>query len=637
MRKFCLFLIVFLIVGNVCSAQTGWSPQVSTVSSWLQNVSFTDVNNGTAVGVFGQILRTTNGGATWTFQPGAAGGYLTGVSFTDTNTGTIVGGNGLILRTTNGGATWTTQTSGTTNFLWQVKFTSADTGTVVGNSGLILRTTNGGATWTPQTSGTSADLYNVHFTNANHGTVVGVNGTILRTTNGGATWTAQASGITNQNLLSVNFTDASTGTIVGVNGIILRTTNGGATWTPQTSGTANKLMGVSFSDANTGTVVGELGTILRTTNGGTTWIPQSGGTNKDLVGVTFVNANFGTIVGETGVILRTSNGGGACTSAPPQPGIITGMVNPCSGIVKTYTVAAVPGANTYTWTLPSGWSGTSTASSITVTTGTAAGTLTVAAVNTCGTGVAQSLAVSPVSSPVATNTAMSSPVFCQGGSVVLSANTGSGLTYQWQLNGSNISGATNPTYTAATAGAYAVIVSNSSGCSGISNITGVTVNPLPNPLITHTSSGLTAPSGFSSYQWYQNNVLIPGATAPNYTPTQPGNYYASVTNGNNCSGQSNIINVVNLGVDDPFDSNAFVFYPNPTNGMVTLKGNAFKPGEKICIQVINALGKVLLTENTEGNPNGFEKELDLSIIPNGIYFIKINARNLNEVKQVMKH
>ena len=54
------------------------------------------------------------------------------VSFTDANTGTAVGGYGTILRTTNGGTTWTSQTSGTTNHLLGVSFTDANTGTAVG-------------------------------------------------------------------------------------------------------------------------------------------------------------------------------------------------------------------------------------------------------------------------------------------------------------------------------------------------------------------------------------------------------------------------------------------------------------------------------------------------------------------------
>ena len=89
--------------------------QDSSSTGALQDVSFTDANNGTVTGSHGTILRTTNGGSTWTPQNSGTLEGLYGVSFTDANTGTI-------LRTTNGGATWAPQESGTTQHLWDVSF-----------------------------------------------------------------------------------------------------------------------------------------------------------------------------------------------------------------------------------------------------------------------------------------------------------------------------------------------------------------------------------------------------------------------------------------------------------------------------------------------------------------------------------
>ena len=66
---------------------------------WLQNVTFTDLNNGTTVGggdndttEEGIILRTTNGGMTWFQQTSGITHNLAGVSFTDSNNGWAVGG-----------------------------------------------------------------------------------------------------------------------------------------------------------------------------------------------------------------------------------------------------------------------------------------------------------------------------------------------------------------------------------------------------------------------------------------------------------------------------------------------------------------------------------------------------------------
>jgi hypothetical protein len=75
--------------------------------------------------------------------------------------------------------------------------------------------------------------------------------------------------------------------------------------------------------------------------------------------------------------------------------------------------------------------------------------------------------------PNATITPQGPTTFCAGGSVVLKANAGTGLTYQWKKGGNNIAGATNINYTASLGGNYKVKVTNSSGCSKLSS--GVTV------------------------------------------------------------------------------------------------------------------------------------------------------------------
>ena len=89
------------------------------------------------MGIYGTILRTTNGGLTWISQNGATN-WLRGVSFTDANTGTVVGEDGTILRTTDGGSTWISLSSGTTFTLFDVCFTDVNTGTAVGDYSIYV-------------------------------------------------------------------------------------------------------------------------------------------------------------------------------------------------------------------------------------------------------------------------------------------------------------------------------------------------------------------------------------------------------------------------------------------------------------------------------------------------------------------
>jgi peptidoglycan/xylan/chitin deacetylase (PgdA/CDA1 family) len=70
----------------------------------------------------------------------------------------------------------------------------------------------------------------------------------------------------------------------------------------------------------------------------------------------------------------------------------------------------------------------------------------------------------------------SSTSFCTGGSVTLSANSGSGISYQWMKDGLNISGATSSIYVASAGGTYRVRETNSAGCSSTSNGISITQN-----------------------------------------------------------------------------------------------------------------------------------------------------------------
>lgn len=118
---------------------------------------------------------------------------------------------------------------------------------------------------------------------------------------------------------------------------------------------------------------------------------------------------------------------------------------------------------------------------------------------------------------------------CTGASVLLNANTGTNLTYQWQMNGSNISGATLTAFTAFTSGTYTVIVSDGNGCSAISNSIIVIILPVPNvnagtdlsvcvgEVVTLSASGAV---GYSWNQGVINGVaFVPSLGTSVYTVT----------------------------------------------------------------------------------------------------------------------
>lgn len=77
-----------------------------------------------------------------------------------------------------------------------------------------------------------------------------------------------------------------------------------------------------------------------------------------------------------------------------------------------------------------------------------------------------------------------STTICQGYTYTMQALYGRGFSYQWQLNGTNIVGANNITYTASQTGNYTVVVSKAAtSCSAVSPPITLTIKPTPQPVI----------------------------------------------------------------------------------------------------------------------------------------------------------
>jgi len=134
-------------------------------------------------------LSNTNGQGWQLLSPIPALGGLYSVCFIPTGPGTnagyAVGSYGTIIKTIDGGSTWTASSPGQNTGLRAVFFNDDNTGFVAGDSGSILRTTDGGVTWAALYGCTFNLLRSIFFVNSNTGYIAGCGGTILNTTDGG--------------------------------------------------------------------------------------------------------------------------------------------------------------------------------------------------------------------------------------------------------------------------------------------------------------------------------------------------------------------------------------------------------------------------------------------------------------------
>ncbi len=100
--------------GHVLLSDTGssWKQVEVPVNVLLTAVTFTDADNGWAVGHDATVLHTADGGRTWTLQHYSPeiGQPLLDVYFSDAREGYAVGAFGLFLHTTDGGQNWETIT-----------------------------------------------------------------------------------------------------------------------------------------------------------------------------------------------------------------------------------------------------------------------------------------------------------------------------------------------------------------------------------------------------------------------------------------------------------------------------------------------------------------------------------------------
>lgn len=254
-------------------------------------------------------------------------------------------------------------------------------------------------------------------------------------------------------------------------------------------------------------------------------------------------------------------------SAPPADPPINNNSS-CLGGTLNLSTSTVSSA-TYDWTGPNGFTSTSQNPSITPVTNSTAGSYTLqVTVGSCSSNITSKL-VDVSSVPVLPVTASPGSLACAGSSITLSVS-GSGYSYQWNKDGSAISGQTGASLvlssiSSAQEGGYSVIVTNTSTlCSQETAQTAVKVFSPPfadftfssphckGTAIVFTNASTGDSRGALNYAWSFGDGGTSTLQSPSHTYASANTFNANLsvnyTGVSGCTGSKNTSLVVNSPV-----------------------------------------------------------------------------------------
>jgi len=253
--------------------------------------------------------------------------------------GLAVGNFGLMLETKDGGAKWETLPAKTTLGLLGVK-RAGDHQVVVGQQGLVL-TRSGDGEWQEVKSGFDKRLLNVDMNDAGLAVTVGEFGFVGRSKDFGVTWeplTINWSDFNDEgyepHLYGVIVTAEGAVMVSGEFGLILRSDDSGDTWRAVNKGEESVFaMSLARDGSNSGYAVGQEGLIMKTMDGGLTWARLKADTNANLLGVWSGNSEV-VIVGIR-QMLRSSDDGATFTSSTDVGIVRTWFQGIAAGVAET--------------------------------------------------------------------------------------------------------------------------------------------------------------------------------------------------------------------------------------------------------------------------------------------------------------
>ncbi|MFN5628929.1 MAG: T9SS type A sorting domain-containing protein [Bacteroidota bacterium] len=224
-------------------------------------------------------------------------------------------------------------------------------------------------------------------------------------------------------------------------------------------------------------------------------------------------------------------------------------------------------------------------------------------------------------------------IICEGESTTLTATPGF-VSYSWS------NGFINPTVVLENPGNYILTVTDANGCTGIDV---VDLIELPEPLAEFTFTNIGPNFTFTVTNQYPNaqyfwdfnedgvNDNVTNSISPTRGFTSNGAKNIRLIVVNQCGSDTLIkpVLVNGIGIDEHKSTNsAITVYPNPATNFVSFNLPSELFNVDAIVSIIDLSGKQVITELIQKTKNGVHT-LNVSELPNGIYFITLNSANKN--------
>jgi hypothetical protein len=188
----------------------------------------------------------------------------------------------------------------------------------------------------------------------------------------------------------------------------------------------------------------------------------------------------------------------------------------------------------------------------------------------------------------------------------------------WSGNGVNGSG----TYTAGTTSGTSTLTYTVEryGCER-SDTRVITIPLIPSVSYSVSINTLTAiASGATSWTWFRNDTIIPGANSASFVMPQSGIYCVEVKFQNGCTAKSPCLVQTVTSNTRLVSGPVFELYPNPANDLCFAQW-----GETLeSAQIINGLGQIV--QSLELNPEQRQLTFSVKSLPPGFYHVVLKGK-----------